>query len=485
MHGVRRGGAAMCILIGVAVMSASAQGAEAPKVAGMPTVRALFVSDIHFEPFWDPGKAEKLAAAPVGEWKAILTAPDTADREARFAELQEKCKTRGEDTSIQLLESSLQAMRTDAKGAKFVIVSGDLISHSFSCKYATVLPNTGPDEYRRFAEKTVEFVVESLRGILPGVPVYAALGNNDSGCGDYQLDANSEFLAATGKVMTADIRTAQRATALQEFAAYGDYSVTLPTPMERTRLLVVDDLFMSRRYETCGGKEDDGPETAQIEWLKQQLSEARRRHEKVWVMSHIPPGVDAYSTATKGKNICAGSKATMFLSSEALPETLAEFGDVIRLAIFAHTHMDEIRLLEPAKKDEKGVAVKMVPSISPVDGNNPSFVVAAIDPVTAVMKDYRVIAASNKTGIDTTWEEEYDFAQTYKEPNFSAATLKDLVGRFEADGKAQTSESQSYIHDYDVGEPMRALNLFWPQYVCALKNDEAEAFSRCVCGGTP
>ena len=35
----------------------------------------------------------------------------------------------------------------------------------------------------------------------------------------------------------------------------------------------------------------------------------------------------------------------MFLSSEALAETMARFGDVIRLAIFAHTHMDEVRLL--------------------------------------------------------------------------------------------------------------------------------------------
>ena len=48
----------------------------------------------------------------------------------------------------------------------------------------------------------------------------------------------------------------------------------------------------------------------------------------------------------------------MFLSSEALPETMAKYGDVIRLAIFAHTHMDEMRLLEPADGMRLGRALR-------------------------------------------------------------------------------------------------------------------------------
>ena len=175
-----------------------AEVAQTP-VTGRPTagtVEALFVSDIHFEPFWDPAKALQLAAAPVTEWNTILAAPDTAGRKARFAELEKACPTRGEDTHYALYASSLQAMRRDAGDAKFVIVSGDLMAHSFSCKFAALFQNAAPGEYRAFVEKTIEFVVNSLREALPGVPVYAALGNNDSDCGDYQLDANSEFLGS-------------------------------------------------------------------------------------------------------------------------------------------------------------------------------------------------------------------------------------------------------------------------------------------------
>ncbi len=270
-------------------------------------MQAGLVSDIHFEPFRDPEKSIQLAAAPAAQWKAILAAPDSADREARFASVEKACPTRGEDTTYKLFDSSLRAIAANAANAKFVVVSGDLIAHSFTCKFNAVFPGAKAGEYRAFVEETIEFVVNSRREALPGVPVYAALGNNDSDCGDYALDPDSAFLAATGKVIVADLSASEKKQAENDFAAGGYMSV--PLPIEHARLLVLDDIFMSRRYQTCGGKTDPAPAAAQIAWLEQQLNDARRNKEKVWVMTHIPPGVDAYSTATKGKNICAGQRA--------------------------------------------------------------------------------------------------------------------------------------------------------------------------------
>jgi len=481
-RGVVRGAAALCFAMGTAVMSAQAQGAES-KAPDAAAVRVLLVSDIHFEPFWDPAKVARLKAAPVSQWKAILEKPDAADREGKFAELQQTCHARGEDTSEALLDSSVTAIHAQAADVKFVMVSGDLMAHAFNCKYATLFPKTLPGEYRAFAEKTLNYVTSRLREALPGVPVYAALGNNDSDCGDYQLDANGRFLKAEANEFTRGFSPADRPAAEQTFAAGGYYSVKLPTPMERARLLVLDDVFFSKKYATCGGNTDAAESETQIAWLEKELVDARKIHEKVWVMAHIPPGVDPYSTAAKGPALCAGKPATMFLSSEALPEALAKYGDVIRLAVFAHTHMDEVRWLAPAGENAgQGVAVKMVPSISPINGNLPAFTVATIDAQTAVVKDYRVIAASNKTGADATWAEEYDFAEAYKEPEFSAATVKDLIGQLESDRAAQTDASQNYIRSYDVGQPVRELGPLWPAYVCALKNDTGAAFTKCLCG---
>jgi len=451
--------------------------------AAEAAVPVLMTSDIHFEPFWDPGKAAELVAAPAAKWKAILAAPASPDREQRFADLAQACHARGADTSYPLLASSLEAMRTNADGIKFVTVSGDLISHSFDCKFRTVFPKAGPADYSAFVEKTVEFVVGSLRETFKGVPVYAALGNNDTDCADYKLDANSKFLASVGKTIAADLPPSERDEAEKDFAAGGYFSVRLPAPIRDARLLVLDDLFMARKYSTCSGKPDDAAAAAEISWLKQQLEEARLKKEKVWVMAHIPPGVDPYSTATSGKDICAGAEPQMFLSSESLADTMAEFGDVIRLGIFAHTHMDEMRLLEPVKPSQAHgpVAVKMVASISPIDGNNPSFTVARVDPASADLADYRVIAASDGTGMDTRWAEEYDYAETYHEPSFSSASLEKLTSEFTADPQADSAESEAYLRNYFVKDRSFELRFFWPQYVCAVLNHTEGAYRSCVC----
>jgi sphingomyelin phosphodiesterase acid-like 3 len=473
------GKCAIAVSVFLQVVCLAAQPAEGAR----GTARVLMVSDIHFEPFFDPGKVARLKAAPVSEWKGILAAPASADRAARFAALQQSCHAKGVDTSYALLTSSLRAMRADAEGAKFATLSGDLMAHDFSCKYATLFPKATAESYREFAEKTIEFVMAELRGAFPGVPVYASLGNNDSGCEDYKLDPDGAFLADLARAMTADVPDAERTQALKDFAAGGYYSVSLPAPVEHSRLVVLDDLFMSKKYSTCGGKPDPEAAAAQIAWLKEQLEGARRDGEHVWVMSHIPPGVDPYSTISKFRNVCGGQEPTMFLSSGALPEAMAGFGDVIQLAIFAHTHMDELRLLPGAKPGERGVALKMVPSISPVDGNNPSFVVARVNPATAVMTDYRVIAASNKTGVGTEWSDEYDFDKTYGVDAFSAETLGKLIAGFKADPGAKTEASESYLRNYFVGDMSRAIKPFWGEYVCGLGNDTAEGFRGCMCGG--
>ena len=104
--GVWTGAFALC----VAALFAGSAGvtAQAPAPTGKrTTVEALFVSDIHFDPFWDPAKAAQLEAAPVSGWNTILAEPASADQAARFAELQQTCKVRGADTSYALYESSL------------------------------------------------------------------------------------------------------------------------------------------------------------------------------------------------------------------------------------------------------------------------------------------------------------------------------------------------------------------------------------------
>jgi sphingomyelin phosphodiesterase acid-like 3 len=376
-------------------------------------------------------------------------------------------------------------MRSHAAGIRFVAISGDLISHEFQCKYNAIIPNSTPEAYPAFVEKTLDYVIEELDKSFPGVPVFVALGNNDSDCGDYRLDAHSEFLAITGNEVTRNFPAPELPVAEETFAAGGYYSVTLPAPIENTRLLVVNDIFMSSNYATCAGKPDPTAADAQLTWLRKQLTEARVNKQKVWVMGHIPPGIDLYSTASRMVDVCGGRSPVMFLASEKLAGVLAEYGDVVELAIFAHTHMDELRLLKPETAAGKGVAVKMVPSISPIHGNHPSITLAQIDPSTAALVDYKVFAASNATGVNAKWTEEYDFARSFHKEEFTSSSVSQIIAGFAADPSAKTQASGSYIDSFSVGYPLPLLRLAWPQYICTLSNYTAESFRSCACPAGP
>jgi sphingomyelin phosphodiesterase acid-like 3 len=206
-------------------------------------------------------------------------------------------------------------------------------------------------------------------------------------------------------------------------------------------------------------------------------------------MGHIPPGVDPYSTVAKFRNVCRGEAPVTYLSSDKMADLMTEFADVLQLSLFGHTHMDEMRLLEPAGADAQfaaahRVAVKLMPSISPVDGNKPSFTIARINLGSANLQDYEVIEASDRTGVGTSWIPEYDFAKTYHQADFSPSTLKHLVDEFNTDRFASQPESVAYVHNYYVGDRSPELSPFWPEYVCAMGNNAAKSFAACVCSTT-
>jgi sphingomyelin phosphodiesterase acid-like 3 len=474
--------------------------AQSGKPAAPPAqaaASALLLSDIHFEPFWDPAKLPQLIAAPVSGWEAILSAAPSADQAQRFAALQQGCHARGADTSYALYDSSLKAMRSRAAGASFVTVSGDLISHAFDCKFKALAPNSTPEEYRAFVEKTLDYVIDELYQSFPNTPVYIAMGNNDSDCGDYRLDAGGEFLAAIGKEVTKNFAPKERQAAEASFSAGGYYSVLLPAAIRNARLLVLDDIFMSKNYATCSGKPDASAADAQVTWLRQQLAEARAAGQKVWVMGHIPPGVDLHATVSKRVDVCGGQEPKMFLSSEKLADALTDSADVVELAVFAHTHMDEMKLLkgeaQPAAPDQperagrngsaetNAVAVKMAPSISPINGNHPSFTVAQVDPSSAALRDYQVFTASNPSGEAIAWTEEYDFDRSYHQAEFNSSTVSRLIAEFESDPGAKSEVSQSYLQDFSAGSSSPLLQIFWPEYVCSLSNHTRQSFRDCLC----
>ncbi len=439
----------------------------------------LLLSDVHLDPFHDPAKVAKLAATPAAQWDTVFGSPASATQERDFAALQEACHLRGIDTSPQLWRSSLKAMHRQAAGSAFVAVSGDLLAHSFECKFKRLFPTGTDADYLRFVGQTIRYVAGGLRVAFPATPVYVAMGNNDSACGDYKDDRNSAFLGVVAKVLSEGLSPADRAEMLRNFSREGYYNATMPAVFPGGRMIVIDDLFLSAKHASCAGKPDEAATEGVTLWLQAQLAEARERGQHVWVLGHIPPGVDLYSTLRKFENVCK-VEPQMFLENEKLATVLGAYPDVVKLAVFGHSHTDELRLL--MGKDDGGVPVKIVASISPVNGNNPSFTLARVDRATSELIDYSVIAASNLTGADAVWTKEYTYSTTYHQRAFSPSSLKRMTEGFHADPLATTPESAAYLRNIYVGDRSPLLKPLWPEYVCALTHDSAASYAGCVCG---
>ncbi|HEY4008981.1 MAG TPA: hypothetical protein VGM11_02435 [Acidobacteriaceae bacterium] len=479
------------IIAAIACLAAASAGAQRPaKASPSPTVNAVMLSDLHFDPFFDPAKLSELRDNPIAAWPSILSKPDSATRATTFAELQSGCQIRGTDSPWPLVLASLREAKQQQPAPLFVTVSGDLLAHGFICKYRKLNPTATPAAASAFAAKTIAFLAQQLHIAYPSAPIYFALGNNDSGCGDYLETPNSDFLKSAATTLAADLPDADRASFTESFTHLGDYTLLLPAPIHNSRLIVLQNIFESAHSKACNGESNATPAEEQIAWLRKQLTGARANNEQVWVMAHIPPGVDIYTTYHRylfaPGEACSAKQTLMYLTSGALGDTIAAFGDIVRLALFAHTHMDEIKLLTPTDGNTAlAVPAKLVPSISPINGNDPSFMVAQVSPQTATLKDYEVYAAANAQGEH--WNLEYRYSDVYHLPDFSAKSVDQLTSTLIADKTGEDETSRAYERYFLAGGGAFAalgLQRLWPEYSCSLRELDPTAFHRCMCPTT-
>ena len=449
-------------------------------LVAQPDLSAVLLSDLHFDPLHDPAKVARLAEAPVEAWEKILAEPDSPTQAADFSAMQTECSARGVDPDNALLTSTLRAAHEHAPDARFVTVTGDLLVHDFGCRYHAMthgkaVPGTGT----LLIEKSVNYVIDRVDAAFPATPVYFVLGNNDSSCGDYRLAPHDRFLAATSAGVLHGLRgtsPAELKTAQQTYEQGGFYSVPL-AGLEKTRVLAIDDIYSSALYADCASAQSASEAAEQIRWLDHELTAAKEHGEKVWLLGHIPPGPDAFSTLKHLRSMCS-RPPTMFLASDALADTLARHADVIRIALFAHTHEDEVRLLERAGTPA-AVPIKLVPAVSAINGNLPAFTLAKVNRASATLEDYTVYMLPDGRP-SSPWTREYSFRDTYHLPDFSTASVRTLVEQLQADKGGAQPESQAYQKFFLTGESS-PLFLVWPQYTCALTHDRAADFKQCMC----
>lgn len=472
----------VCVLLGLFGCSKTGDtdhGESVAKTSG----RFLNISDVHFNPFYDSAIVPALHAADVEKWQSIF--------ESSSDTLLSSYSNGRHDSDYPLLASSLQAMKVAAPNPDFILIPGDFLAHDFETYFygmsgvnQTTDSAEGYPALHSFINKTMEFLATSISREWPSTPMIAALGNNDSYCGDYMIQPNSPFLTMMTNLWKPMLRTENTGTFESTFPKGGYYS--MPSPVDSTvRIIVLNTNFMSHKYNRktpCYCMPGDfGPESAapgdqELAWFEAELKDARTAGQNVWVVQHIPPGIDTYE-ASKGTPGYDYSDAfnTKYLS------VLYANSDLITVNIAGHYHMDDFRLM----RDSTGTAqsyIHLVPSISPFNGNNPGFEIVEYSTEHDGLVDYRAVYASvaNEPGLhEVKWDTEYQFSQLYGEKRITAATLDNVWDRMETDSTLQNR----YMLYYPVSSESAYLSnrAKFREFWCSIGNPTLKEYRKCCC----
>lgn len=285
----------------------------------------LFVSDVHLDPLW------------TYPWPSPL----------------------GSDTNLVLLRSAIAEMKRVDPSPPVVVIAGDFLAHHFD---------------RRHSKDGMAQVADSFAQAFPKAQFVLALGNEDSPCGSYVLAPDAPFLRETAAIWEPLVnRHGEAPDFLKTFPRDGFYTTKLPVP--GLRAVVIDDTFWSPRFRAgCGSSAEDGP-AEELADLDRALPEGNPG--KAWVVLHIPPGIDAYSTV----NLMHRLAVVPFLDTAPRVRMLAILGDKRRnvaLAISGHTHKFAFRLVDADGANP--VPILLAPSLSPIFRNNPMFLTVDVGP---------------------------------------------------------------------------------------------------------
>jgi hypothetical protein len=172
-------------------------GAANPVVPPAPgnTYQIVTISDLHFNPLYDPSLLPQLASSPESQWSAIyktskVTAPSSG----------------GTDTNYALLSYTLESLHENAKNSPVVLFTGDVLGHNIPPTYCTIyltsqntpVNNTTIEScmasqspaIQQFISDTFAFVASEIQTAVGGVPVLYAPGNIDAYSGTLGPDPN-------------------------------------------------------------------------------------------------------------------------------------------------------------------------------------------------------------------------------------------------------------------------------------------------------
>ncbi len=392
----------------------------------------IAISDIHFDPFHNGVSIDTLVKSPYKDWDKIFN--DLGSNEFN---------NYGHDSDYKLVASFLEELSAKSNKPDFIIYTGDFVVHHFLDTLYALTQNDSSDASNRFIHKTFGFITSKINQYFPDIPIFFALGNNDSYTGDYNSVWDGAFFHQTsGVLFDYFIKDSNLKKAfLKTYPINGCYTVKFPNTKNQ-RLISINANFLSTKSnEISRGKNV-------LDWLETELEKARTNEENIWLIQHILPGVNVFHTMQHVNPGDSISSAEMFMTNnhnERLISLIKSYSDVISACFGGHIHMDDFRLFKekPAVKDPASVFLHVTPAVSPIFGNNPAFQIFNYNKSTFELLDYNSYYL-DLAAIQKQWAHEYNFNNSYNQNGINNKSLN----RIFSDILSDSTKRNNYINFY-------------------------------------
>ena len=442
----------------------------------------LSISDIHFNPFYDSTLTKQLVATDASSWDLIFATSK-----------QEGYGYYGwsgafYDTGYKLFKSALEEMKSVNPDPQFITINGDFLAHSFESNFFNYAQISDTAALHNFTIKTFNYIVNAIETTFPNATLFPTLGNNDSFCGDYEIETPGSFLTRTASIWQEHLKGLIDVQDFNTTYKKGGYYSAKSPVNPKHKIISLNTVMLSVKYmknqnfcgQTIDTVKNKANAKAQFDWLEAELKKAQINNEKVWLMYHIPPGMNAYSSYSDSKADRHNPMGAPYYGSdynETYLELIKKYQPIITAQLGGHSHMDNFIVINGDRVPQSFVHIS--PAISPVYQNNPGFLEYKFNPKSTIMKDYDVHGFQDvSTAKTANWSKEYTYSTTYNQKSLTPMALQSVYQNFMADPEAKKRYIDYYVVEDTVNSSIDDNN--WPFYFCAFGNQSKEDYENCV-----
>ncbi|ORC93775.1 beta-fructofuranosidase-like protein [Trypanosoma theileri] len=248
------------------------------------------------------------------------------------------------------------------QNSTYTYLSGDLQRHHFDVSGLSL-------------NDTFDFLSQSLAAVHSSdgnntPKVVAAMGNNDM-VPNYTFnttEGSNVFISEeSGILQRHNLLGKEEAQQFEKCAYY--IRIVSPT----LRVIVLHTLIWCFSLKPSIPDDEKDP-CGQFEFLSTQLEEARLANSKVIILSHIPPYINVWGVLTAKKLRSVKEDMYWKPNYQSRYNTLMKnYSSTVMIQLFGHTHLFSLQALE------NGVPSYVIPAVTPIYKNIPSYMVAQFD----------------------------------------------------------------------------------------------------------